>query len=776
VSTLVNLRTPLTVNGTFSLTAGQFDNSSGNGLTMGNVATGAAIIRTPDAAFTALSAVPLGGPYNLTYNDGTGTSLSTAQEAQGSLNHMTSNLTGTGTLTTPMTGIGDMTINNGTFTCGANTASMKSLFNYGVLTAPSSTLTLTGDFANGNSGGDSFNANSGTVFFTGSGSATVSGTQVTNFHHITLDAKELTFPAEVKVSGDLVFDAASTFNHSNGNVEFNGTDAQTISPSNAVAAQHGKFYNITVNRVGASGEAIITADLPFAGLLDMKAGTLNSNGFLTVLSQDNFTDNDARIGKIDGGAQVTGNVNVQRAMAAIGTQNRYIGMPAQNVPVSALQDDFSVTGAFSGNSLTNAQPGYAPCTGCDSKNLWSIRYYRESATGVNSNGYRNFPLSSNSETFTVGRGYLAYMYTNQFVRWDVTGAITQGDFTFPMTYTVTPGYSAAASAAHDGWNLISNPYPSPITWKTDGWERLNIDPVISVPDLGSSTAYPTYYKAYNWVDGSGSYYGSSTLPNGIIATGQAFWVHVTAYDPDPADTRLIISEDAKLTPAESGGQFYRQATGSPSQQLIVAISDGKFFDESFLKLNAKATRGIDLYDGYKKKNEFMNVYFIDDESRTLVMHTLPSIRTDEKISLGVEVNAAGDYSIAFNNTKNEFPYEDDLTLIDLVEERSHPVSRGPYEFSIKTSGVIDDRFYLTRSPGGSENREVSLFPNPSHDFLNINSGENAEITIHDFSGNAVRRVSLQREGKIDVKNLASGLYIVKIQLRHQLIVTKFIKN
>jgi hypothetical protein len=776
VSTLVNLRTPLTVNGTFSLTAGQFDNS-GNGLTMGNVATSAAIVRTPDGAFTALSPTPLGGPYSLTYNDGTGTSLSTAQEAEGSLNHMTSNLTGVGTLTTAMSGIGDMTINNGTFDCGAHPVSMNSLFNYGVLTAPSTTLTLTGNFANGNSGGDSFNANSGTVFFTGSGTAVVSGTQITNFHHITLDPKGLTFPAaEVRVSGDLLFNAGSTFTHSNGTVEFNGTDPQTITPSNAVAAQTGKFHNITINRVAASGEAILLAELPFAGLLDMQAGILNSNGFLTVLSQDNFTDNDARIGTIEVGAQVTGNVNVQRAMAAAGTENRYIGMPTQNVPVSALQDDFSVTGAFTGNSLKDPQPGYAPCTNCDLRNPFSIRYYTETFTGASSNGYRNFPRTSNTETFTVGRGYLAYMYAAQFVRWDVTGEITQGDFAFPVTYTKTLSYSASTSALNDGWNLISNPYASPITWKSNGWERLNIDPVISVPDLGSDTAYPTYYKAYNWVDGSGSYYGSSMLPNGIIATGQAFWVHVTAYDPDPNNTKLIISEDAKLTPAESGGQFYREATSSTSQQLIVAISDGKHFDESFLKLNAKATRGIDLYDGYKKKNEFMNVYLIDDENRTLVMHTLPSIKTEEKISLGVEVIAAGEYSFSFNNTKNDFLYADELTLIDLVEERSHAISTGPYEFSIKTSGEINDRFYLTRSPGGSENRNVSLFPNPSRDFLNVNAGENANVTIHNFSGNIVRRVSLQREGKIDVRDLASGLYIVKIQLKDRVIASKFIKN
>jgi hypothetical protein len=773
----VTLQTPLTIQTALNLTDGEFYTLAA--LTMSDNST---ITRTPDASFTALSGVPGGQYYNLIYNNLVGTSLSSAQEAQGNLRNVTSNLTGTASLSTPINGIELLTVNSGTFTCATFPVSMGSFVNHSTFNAPAATtFTLTGNFTNN----ANYNHLAGTVIF--NGISTVGGSTTTNFYHVTLiNSSTLTFPAVAGVAGDIDFQTNSTFNHSNGNVILNGSLNQNVDASNAVGTQtltetdltaplKAKFHTITVNKTG--GEVFLLDDLQLGFLLDIQSGTkFNSDGRLILLSQTESTKWDGRIGPLTTvGAEVSGNVTAQRFMQNAGIVNRYIGVPLQDVAVSQFQDDFSITGEFVGSSFTDIAT-WGPCTGCSSLNPRSMRRYIESVAGPLANGYAGYPLANNAQTLERGRGYLVWMVNPINVRWDITNAINSGDIPLPVTYTQTSG-----GLNNDGWNLVANPYPSPIVWDkpaNGNWVRTNIDPVASVPDLGSSSAYPTYYKVWNYNDDTGSLsdatdWGNGVLPGGVIATGQAFWVHASGAAP-----ALTIKETAKSNSAQ--GVFYRETAKYRSEQLVIALSDGKVYDESFLKLNPEATDSYDrLFDGYKRKNEEMDVYFMDNEGRDLVMHTLADITESKKIPVAVEVVKPGEYTISFRNN-DKFRYGMDLYLVDMQEQQSVNVAGAQYSF-IATEGktIMKDRFYLSRTPIYSETASAysNVYPNPTRDKINITTDKDVNLVLMDSNGKVLQEQVSSGKNQLDLSHYASGIYILRIIDRTgAVLVRKIVKN
>ena len=81
----------------------------------------------------------------------------------------------------------------------------------------------------------------------------------------------------------------------------------------------------------------------------------------------------------------------------------------------------------------------------------------------------------------------------------------------------------------------------------------------------------------------------------------------------------------------------------------------------------------------------------------------------------------------------------------------------------------------------SNNSGITVYPNPAHDNLFINTDENTtSVSVTDIIGQTViadQRVTGQQTQSIDVSNLANGVYLVKINSTdNQIKVTRFIKN
>mgnify|MGYP005691726255 CR=1 FL=1 len=70
--------------------------------------------------------------------------------------------------------------------------------------------------------------------------------------------------------------------------------------------------------------------------------------------------------------------------------------------------------------------------------------------------------------------------------------------------------------------------------------------------------------------------------------------------------------------------------------------------------------------------------------------------------------------------------------------------------------------------------QVYLYPNPVNDILYVNSNiDDLYITLYDLNGRELHK-TIQKE--IPMKNLSSGIYIVKMESKSQNIYKRIIKR
>ena len=75
-----------------------------------------------------------------------------------------------------------------------------------------------------------------------------------------------------------------------------------------------------------------------------------------------------------------------------------------------------------------------------------------------------------------------------------------------------------------------------------------------------------------------------------------------------------------------------------------------------------------------------------------------------------------------------------------------------------------------------EDLALKIFPNPTGDFINIQTKEKIErIEVLDMRGNS-KKIKNNEKNKINVSNLSSGYYILKINFHNKVITKKFIKK
>lgn len=101
-----------------------------------------------------------------------------------------------------------------------------------------------------------------------------------------------------------------------------------------------------------------------------------------------------------------------------------------------------------------------------------------------------------------------------------------------------------------------------------------------------------------------------------------------------------------------------------------------------------------------------------------------------------------------------------------------------FEFDNDGSGFIIDNIIIKDMDQLAVNdinkTQISIFPNPSYDFINIKSdAEIKSIKIYDIKGSLIKSDNLS---KIDISALPKGNYIISIETRSGIETKKFIKN
>lgn len=616
-------------------------------------------------------------------------------------------------LTNPLTVIGNVTITAGT------------------LLASNLNITLGGNW---NNTGGTYTAGTNTTTFNGTLPQTISRTAgAENFNNITftgagakqllqaINCRDLTIATGASFSaGATGFQVSTTGNWTNdgsfsagtsGVVLCNGTTAQTIGGSVATF-----FRNLTIqNTAGVS----LSANENITGTLLLNSGMFTTTGYdFTLISNVSGT---ARIGTITGG-DITGNIVQQRYIYNGPTNWRQVAAPVGSITLQDWNDDI-ITAGFPGSDYPNMNGFY------------SIATYTENTAGPKEYGY--VPPTSITDPVDPLKGYYVYIGPLS-VTLDVKGPPKKFNQSFSVSYTPSAG------STEDGWNLLSNPYPSAIDWDASGWTRSGTDQVLYVWNP-SINQYATY------VGGVGTNGGSQYIPS-----SQAFWIRAISSSPSVGLTENVKTAQDPL--------YMRSANPNLPYLLKLDLSTSNGTDEAVVRFDNAGSDYFDVgYDAYKLASSDTSAPYMAttlDSTEFFAVNTMGPLTSDRVVPLSVWRTTSGTFTIS-RDSVSDMPSGACIILEDLETGTVTPLPEGGSYTYYHTGGDSAVRFLLHFSPAVEKGGIATVCPNSADGkawATGIGNGP-WDYTWKDINGNVIAQHN-SVTGTDTVFGLAGGVYTV----------------
>ncbi|MBN2172593.1 MAG: T9SS type A sorting domain-containing protein [Bacteroidales bacterium] len=340
------------------------------------------------------------------------------------------------------------------------------------------------------------------------------------------------------------------------------------------------------------------------------------------------------------------------------------------------------------------------------------------------------------------------------------GRLSNGNALYD-SLTFTPG------GEQEGYNLIGNPYPSPVEWNTD-WYLQDIGGWAVVYENGTFLGWNPWMP-----EGQQSYNGKT---NGMIAPTQGFWIK--AFGPDPV---IMAPQSARKHHSEP---FYKEPMEA-IQYIELECKANGYSDETKIIFMAGGTEGFDgMYELEKHWNidEAPNIYTMEND-RSLAIDVLPEdwIETASLpvIPLGLRIVPPTDCEIHATGIET-FDPETPILLEDLKEGTIHNLRQNEtYSFS---SGPLDDpeRFLLHfASPNDVDEIQpagVNIYAYQNNVYVTIPSSSHGQAAVYDMRGIEICAFDLDWE--LTKKSIdQTGYYVVQVIMDKTISTQKvFIKN
>jgi len=422
--------------------------------------------------------------------------------------------------------------------------------------------------------------------------------------------------------------------------------------------------NIDVDSVTiiSMGTLTLTAPMSLNSLLS-NDGTLNSNGNLTLIS------NASETATIDGKSNgvINGNVTMQRYLPSK-FGYKYFSSPFTGATVSEFGDDMDLTASFT-----------------------TFYKYDENrvVNGTPASGWINYKIPTG--VLEALKGYCVNFGTDATpTTVDVTGVVNNGNISLPL-YNNDNKYTK-------GFNLVGNPYPSPIDWyASSGWTKTNIDDALYFFKASDTQQYGGEYQTL--IGGV----SSDGKVSRIIPSMQGFFVHVKdgAY---PVEGALAMTNAVRTTNSTSvftkGSDSNTDTKGMSLLRFTAGFTDyTKNVDYSVVYFGEKATVEFNgQTDAYKMMNSDTNVpniYEVSPLGTKTSIKNLPFGKdTTYNISLGVKILRDGDVVIKLKDIEGEFANMNSITLYDKERNVEQDLLKGQEYVVTLKKGEYLGRFFL----------------------------------------------------------------------------------
>jgi hypothetical protein len=320
----------------------------------------------------------------------------------------------------------------------------------------------------------------------------------------------------------------------------------------------------------------------------------------------------------------------------------------------------------------------------------------------------------------------------------------------------TGAFSKGLTRTGQGWNLVGNPYASPIDWDAaTGWTKTNINNATYIHRTADIN--PPYYGWAAYVGGVGTNGGSR-----YIAPCQGFFVGVNA---SFTSGTLQMTNDVRT---HNNATFYKDEV---ADIVRLEVSGNGFADETVIRFLDLATPGFDGdWDAGKLFEEIPEaaaIYSI--ENGMMAINSLPTTNT---VPVGVNAGVPGEFTITATET-SEFA---DVILEDLLLGTFTDLKSNSYTFNYDMN--FDNRFIVHFTPlGVSENPAdlVNIYSSQKDVYVSVPLNTTGDIVVYNLMGQEVTRTQIN--GVLNKVTLAeSAYYVVKVMSNESVVAKKvFVK-
>lgn len=507
-----------------------------------------------------------------------------------------------------------------------------------------------------------------------------------------------------------------------GTINFTGSAVQTI-PANS-------FLNNTVKDLTISNTSgvINSGSLNITGILATTIGDFNTTGSTLILVSDA-----TQTALIDpsGTGTITGNVTMQRYInPAFGY--KLISSPFQGVTV----------GDFASGSVVDLAATF--------ETFYAYDESREISPGVGATGY--IPYVDPSGVLGVFKGYAVnFGGSNSAKTVEVTGTVTSG----PQSISLSNNNGTYTK----GFNLVGNPYPSPIDWAAGGWTKTNVDNALYFFTTSGTDQYTGVYTSA--VNGAG---GPSIIPS-----MQGFFVHVS----NSQTGLLAATNDVRVN--DFSNEFVKSRNEQKETlKLSAKFDDSNLKDPLLFYFDHGATKGFDSrLDALKLMNtdpKAPNFYCIGINEKSMSINAIPMIsgNTETLIPLGISSATDNWVTISLDDLPNDLTSnyiylidEEVNKAINLGQKSSYryytKAGKNESRFQLLISNtpiakdyfVIDDLFSLDNINGSIKVK------------MNLKNGEVGDIKVASITGQILDTHFVANKDVVEITGIKStGLYII----------------
>ena len=638
------------------------------------------------------------------------------------------------------------------------------------------TISLKGDLIIQNTTGIS---GSGTMVLNGTSAQTISNTGIKDLQNIVLNN-----PSGVNFSGDINING--NLDISNTNITFSDNARLSVGGNISNTGSEIAATNLSLSLIGSGNQFIDSKKLSLKDLNFSGSGTktlddevqvfgtvtgsgssavLNANGKLILKSNATAT---ARIAQLPAGVSISGNYTIERFNP--GKRSfRFLASPVVGGTALQWRNNGDNTAGL-GTQITGAggnSNGFDPSTS-NSPSAFSYNEAAGNPTSATDPGWT--PFSSGNMTLVNGEGYRVFLRGDRTINLTSTSAQVATNTTLSVTGTYPSGVFTKnlSLTGSNGWHLIGNPFPSPISWNAIT-KNASVSGSYSVWNPNSSS-----YVSYN---------GSTGLAGDIIQSSQAFLVRATG-----SGASISIEEADKVS---GTGGFFGKAQLTNHLKLTL-MYDSSNYDVAFLHFRADAENGLDRWDAAKMNNPNVNVSFLSSD---MLRQSIASYGIMESEEIIVPLSTARCTPSALYKMQidgaNSFelykPYLQDKvkgTLTAITEAYTQAISLA--DTALLADGRLAIVFKKTANAAGSVEEQSSFFmyPNPASESIQLAFEgkylqENKTVEIIDINGKKVLSTAVSSGTSlfpISISDLASGVYQVIITSNASVTHDKFIKQ